>query len=149
MKLRNLIESQTDDNLKLQNLQARTELTPDEARDAMENNLAINIGGLKNVYVIKDLPRLHLNQLEQLLQVSFDRHRRGKFGAPGIPARIGWRINNRMTIISLNHANSKSFGKIYRKDRVKVVEWKELVATLERIMKDPIFQSRSNDDFSE
>ena len=63
MKLQNLIESQTDANLKLQNLQARTELTPDEARDAMEKNLAINVGGLKNDYVIKDLPRLHLNQL--------------------------------------------------------------------------------------
>ncbi len=141
-------ESQVDADLKLQNLQARTELTPDEARDAMETNLAINVGGLKNVYVIKDLPRLHLNQLEKLLQVSFDSSRRGKFSAPGILARIGWRINNRLSIISLNHADSKSFGKIYRKDRVKVVGWKELVATMERIMKDPIFQSR-DDDFSE
>jgi len=148
MKLSNLTESQVDANLKLQNLQARTELTPDEARDAMQNNLAINVGALKNVYVIRDLPRLSIEQVEELMQVSFDSSRRGKFSAPGILPRIGWRINNKLSIISLNDADSKSFGKIYRKDRVKVVEWKELVATMERIMKDPIFQSR-DDDFSE
>jgi len=146
MKLYNLIENSVDRDLKLKHLQTRTELSSVEAKDAMEKNLAINVGGLKNVYVIKDLPRLHLNQLEKLLQVSFNSSRRGKFSAPGIPARIGWRINNRLAIIVLNDADSKSFGKIYRKDRVKFVEWKELVATMDRIMKDPIF---GKDDFDE
>ena len=152
MKLSNLIENSVDKDLKIRKELAfaghtRTELTSVEAQHAMQKNLAINIGGLKNVHIIKDLPRLHLNQIEKLLQVSFNESRRGKFSAPGIPARIGWRINNRLAIIVLNDADSKSFGKIYRKDRVKVVTWKELVATLDRIMKDPIFSS--NDDFDE
>ena len=149
MKLQDLIESQVDADLKLKHLQARTELNFAEAKDAMEKNLTINVGGLKNVYVIKDLPRLHLNQIEKLLKVSFGERRRGKFSAPGIPARIGWRINNRVAIIVLNDADSKSsgWGKIYRNEISKFVTWKELVATMERIMKDPIFSS--NDDFDE
>ena len=152
MKLSNLIENSVDKDLKIRKELAyaghtRTELTPDEARDVMQKNLAINIGGLKNVHIIKDLPRLHLNQIEKLLKVSFGERRRGKFSAPGIPARIAWRINNRLAIIVINDADSKSFGKIYERDRVKFVTWKELVASMDRMMKDPIFSK--GDDFSE